>query len=143
VYVDGSKKTYDHDLTGKARSTVTDQAGFRTTTYKNIFDQPYKVVHPDGAQELFSYSNKGLLTRMTDRAGNEKRFTYDQAGNVIALQEYVRTEGSRHVYKLTERKYDEAKHLLQAETFTLTTTLSGEAVAKESLGDQVKHVYDK
>lgn len=43
VYPDGTKETYDYDLSGKAEIVKTDRAGHVTRKRLNIFDQPYRV----------------------------------------------------------------------------------------------------
>ncbi|MDR6553468.1 RHS repeat-associated core domain-containing protein [Paenibacillus qinlingensis] len=138
TFADGNKEAYDYDLTGKSLVVKTDRLGRVTEAFNTVFDKPYRMEYPDGTNERFVYSTKGELTERYDQAGNTQVLAYNTSGNPVSKKEFIRTEGTASVFKLTELAYDEANRLLSSETFLLQG--SG---AKQSAGDKTEYVYDK
>lgn len=142
-YPDGKQESYAYDLTGKIRTAKIDRAGYTTTTYNTVFGKPYRIDYPDDTHTTFAYSAKGELTESVDPAGNRTLYTYDPSGNVTAKREFIRTEGTNDIYKLTQSMYDEANRLIEQETFENSRPLAGGNETAVSAGDKVQYTYDK
>ncbi|WP_168121766.1 hypothetical protein [Paenibacillus sp. HB172176] len=143
LYPDGSKETYDYDLTGKAWQVFRNRNGAEMTTFFSIFDQPYQVNYPDGTTETMTYSPLGNMTRKLDRGGQEQRIDYDASGNLVAQTAFVSTGANQTLFKRLEYAYDEAGRKLSSETFAYTEPAGGGAAVKTSAGDKTQYVYDK
>lgn len=144
TYPDGTRESYDYDLTGNAWEIKTDRNGGVTTTHNTIFDQPDQIDYPDGTKELLSYSSKGELIKRVDQAGNEQRYEYDAAGNVTAQLELVSSDASGKLFRRSETKYDEADRPIVTETFRYKEPAgSAENPVITSAGDKVTNTYDK
>lgn len=143
-YPDGSKESYDYDLTGKAWQTVQSRSGAVMKIHLSVFDQPYRIDYADGTTERFTYSPLGQLTKKVDQAGNEQRFEYDASGNLTAKLAFISKGASSTLFKRTELKYDEASRLLSTETFRYEEPLTaGSSVVKTSASDMIEYSYDK
>lgn len=141
-YPDGSKEHFDYDRSGKAFVSKTDQAGYVTKTSLNIYDQPYLQEYPDGTKEQFRFSTRGQVVKAIDRAGNEKRYVYDRAGNQIEVEEYIGIRGDDTVWKRTVKTFDEAGRMIASETFEIIHSAGGQQLSAVSAGDLTEQVYD-
>jgi len=144
TYPDGLSETYDYDLTGKVMTMSTDRAGHQMTVNNSIFGQPYRIEFADQTSESYRYSAKGELVEKTDRAGFATHLEYDKVGNLVAMKEFIRSNGGLDEYKLTKQRYDEANRLISKETFLLKKTKGTmQPVSETSAGDRVEMSYDK
>ncbi|WP_218158263.1 hypothetical protein, partial [Paenibacillus algorifonticola] len=143
AYPDGSKESYNYDLTGKTLVSKKDQNGNVTTVKNNVFEKPYQIEHPDGTVESMSYSAKGELIEKVDQAGQASYYRYDSSSNLVAEQAYISSNSTSTQYKLTEHQYDEANRLLSSETFSYKQPKSGAEGTKAAAGDKITNSYDK
>ncbi|GIO14791.1 hypothetical protein J19TS2_43460 [Cohnella xylanilytica] len=143
-YPDGSKESYDYDLSGKSWNTIINRNGGTTKSYMSIFDKPYRIEYPDGSSELFTYSPRGDLAKKIDQVGNESSFEYDESDNLTAKIEFVSRLKDRSIYKRTELHYDESNNLMDSETFSYERTSgTGVTPVKASMGDRTEYESDK
>lgn len=144
TYADGSKETYNYDLTGKAMLEKKDQLNRVTRSFQTIFDKPYRIEYPDGTTERMNYSAKGELVEKIDQAGHKNDYRYDSSGNLTAAYEYVSADATYSTYRLTENQYDEANRMLGSETFKYLKPLkAGLNESKTSAGNRITNMYDK
>ena len=144
AYPDGNQERYDYDLTGKALQVATDRRGNVSKTYLNVFDRPYRIEHPNGGVERYSYSTKGEMIESIDPIGNIKRYEYDTSGFEIARMESIVSDSDYASFRRTESAYDEAGRLITRETFLAREPKrTGLAATKASAGNLVSFVYDK
>ncbi len=144
TYPDGSKESYEYDLTGKFMSVKTDRDGNRTTTYSNIFGKPYRVECPDNTIESMEYSQKGELVKSINKAGDQTYYNYDLLGNMIDKKEFQRSDSTSDYYRHTKSAYDEQGNILNTETFLFKTTKGSITGGYDtSAGDKISYTYDK
>ncbi len=74
------QKTYDY---AGNETTHIDAEGHATTKTFNAYGKPVRVVHPDGAEEKYSYNLDGTLRTYTDSRGVQTSYVYDFLGRMV------------------------------------------------------------
>ncbi|MFV0339045.1 MAG: hypothetical protein ACK5MA_00235, partial [Parachlamydiaceae bacterium] len=94
------KTHYGYDELDRLTS-LTDAAGFTTSTQYNARGQPLIVLHPDGTKETFEYTLDGRIAKSVNREGIAtaqirdlfdqllSEIKYDRSGQIISHSEYT------------------------------------------------------
>jgi len=102
-----------HDLNGRCIRTLTfdgdnqiktDALGNKTTTAFDSFDNPTRIIYPDGSEVKMEYNPIfSGMTRHVNENGVETRYEYDAKGNLLKMIEAAGTT----VQRATEYQYDQ------------------------------------
>lgn len=114
-----------------------DPCGNTTKKRYNSYDQPTKIIYPDGSEESFFYNREGLLALSIDQEGTPTHFTYDAQKNLISKKRGEAEE--RYIY---EGSYLVTYRDPEGHKTSYFYDAAGRKIAEEKNGERVEYRYD-
>lgn len=82
-FADGTTNDFEY-IDSENVVVMTERNGSKSMHYRNDLYQNIRNVYADG-EESFEYNERGLKTKIIDKAGNVSRMQYDNRGNVTCI----------------------------------------------------------
>jgi RHS repeat-associated protein len=136
--------TYTYDFRG---NVLTQKVGGLTTT--NVYDNAglrTKVTYPDSTYLTYTYDDAHRLIEIDDVAGDAKKFTYDNASNLTAVNVYDPSSNLKYTHTYTydsvNRKLTSVGAAMGETTTYLYDNQSNLITVIDPLSDTTTYTYD-
>ncbi|MEO0804185.1 MAG: putative Ig domain-containing protein, partial [Cyanobacteria bacterium J06642_2] len=149
-YADGTSELFTYDRAGR-QTSMTDRAG-RTTVYRyDEMDRRTEAIMPDltpgdlsdNPRMLMEYNLRGEMTAEIDPNGNRTEYTYDPAGNRIAVNR-ITADGLTHetqfIYDAADRQVEVIDELGRS-TVTTYDAAGRQQITTFADGSQTETAY--
>jgi len=132
----------EYDLLSHAK-TMIDGRGFATHQENTIRGKPFRISHPDGTEELFTYNLDGTLHKHVDKDSSYTLYSYDYQLRPIKEQLY---DSSNQLISEKRCRYNAFQLVTETDTQGKKThykyDAAGRVIEVSKEGSRIAHEYD-